>query len=145
MRLSAVSLIAVDAVLYLVLTLGFAIIWDLQVFTAHYTALGWPSPEEADVPLGFLAIVTQAMILAWLFSQIAGKAPLGRSIVIFCSLAFAFLWSSHVVGDAAKCGFVPKSTFIAIESLYLVLQFVLYGSALALVHGLFDPRWDVVR
>ena len=140
MSLSPRTLALLDAILYTVLTLGLAVGWHLQVFAPRYAALGFPGPGEADIALGFLAIATQAVVLGVLFQLVAGRVALGRTIVLFCATAFAFLWSSHVIGDAAKCRFQPKLDFIAIETFYLVLQFAIYGGALALVHRNLDSR-----
>ncbi|WP_269584468.1 hypothetical protein [Roseibium sp. Sym1] len=140
MTFSRPMLALADAVLYVVLTLGFAVVWHLKLFAPLYVSLNWPSPEDADVPLGFVAIVTQAIILGVLFQSVVEGRGLGRAIAMLCGTAFVFLWSSHVIGDAAKCGFLPKSTFVAVETLYLAIQFVLFGVALALVHRWLDPR-----
>lgn len=140
MTFSPRTLAFIDALLYLVLTLGFALLWHLHSFAPLYISLNWPRPEEADIPLGFLAVATQGIILGLLFQSVLKPDRLGRTVVIFCATSFAFLWSSHVIGDAAKCGFLPKPTFIAIETLYLVLQFLIYGGALMLIHRRFDRR-----
>lgn len=134
------TLAIIDAALYLVATLGFALIWHVLAFEPLYTSLNWPTPEPPDIALGFLAVITQGVVLGYLFQRwIDGHAP-GKSAASFCAIAFVFLWSSHVIGDAAKCGFLPRSTFVAIETIYLMVQFVMYWIILTAVHRVFEAR-----
>ncbi len=133
-------LIGLDAALYFTATLGFAVLWHLSWFSGAYTALNWPDPSEADVPLGALAVATQAVVLAIVLDWALAQRPGLSSILRVLGLAFVFLWTSHVIGDAAKCGFAPKSSFVAIETGYLAIQFVLYGVLVWLAHRSLDAR-----
>lgn len=133
-------MVLLDIAIYFATTLGFAAFWHLLWLSDTYTDLNYPSPAEADVTLGALAIFTQAVVLAltidWIVQQSQNRAAILRVV----GLAFVFLWSSHVVGDAAKCGFLPKTDFLALESAYLVIQFVIYGAVMWLAHSLWDRR-----
>ncbi len=135
------SMVLLDIAIYAIVTLGFAVLWHLVWFSSAYTALNWPDPSEADVPLGALAIFVQAVVLAlavdWAVESRAKPGTIARVMI----LGFAFLWSSHVIGDAAKCGFLPKTSFVALESTFLVIQFVAYGVLLWFVHSLWDRRF----
>ncbi|MEE4015911.1 hypothetical protein V1T76_27890 [Roseibium sp. FZY0029] len=137
------SMVLLDIALYFIATLGFAMLWHLVWFSGAYTALNWPDPSDADVPLGALAVFVQAVVLAltidWALEQSRNRSAIFRVAI----LAFAFLWSSHVIGDAAKCGFLPKSRFVALESVYLAIQFVVYGALLWIGHSLWDRRFKV--
>lgn len=133
-------MVLLDIAIYFIATLGFAVLWHLVWFSSVYAALNWPDPSEADVPLGALAVFVQAVVLAltidWALEQCQKRSAIVRVVI----LAFAFLWSSHVIGDAAKCGFLPKSSFVALESVYLAIQFVIYGALLWIGHSLWDRR-----
>ncbi len=133
-------MVLLDIAIYFVVTLGFAVLWHLVWFSSAYTALNWPDPSEADVPLGALAVFVQAVVLALTVDWASEQSRTRSAIVRVVILAFAFLWSSHVIGDAAKCGFLPKGSFVALESVYLAIQFVIYGALLWIGHSLWDRR-----
>ena len=134
-------MVLLDIAIYFIATLGFAVLWHLVWFSSAYTALNWPDPSEADVPLGALAVFVQAVVLALTIDWALEQSHKPTAIVRVMILAFAFLWSSHVIGDAAKCGFLPKSRFVALESVYLAIQFVVYGALLWFGHSLWDRRF----
>jgi hypothetical protein len=133
-------MVLLDIVLYFIATLGFAVLWHLVWLSSAYTALNWPGPSEADVPLGALAVFVQAVVLALTIDWALEQSQKPSVIIRVMILAFAFLWSSHVIGDAAKCGFLPKSSFVALETVYLAIQFVVYGAFLWIGHSLWDRR-----
>lgn len=133
-------MILLDIVFYFAGTLGFAVLWHLVWFSDAYTALSWPDPSEADVPLGALSMLVQAIVLAFVLDWVLRQTPRRSAIVWVVVPAFAFLWSSHVIGDAAKCGFLPKERFVALETVYLAIQFGLYGTLTWVGHGLWDRR-----
>ena len=135
-------MVLLDIAIYFIATLGFAVLWHLVWFSGVYTALNWPDPSEADVPLGALSIFVQATVLALTIDWVLGQSPKPGAIVRVVILAFVFLWSSHVVGDAAKCGFLPKSSFVALETVYLAIQFIVYGGLAWLGHALWDRRLE---
>ncbi len=133
-------MVLLDIAIYFIATLGFAVLWHLVWFSSAYTALNWPDPSEADVPLGALAVFVQAVVLALTIDSALEQGRKRSAIVRVVILAFAFLWSSHVIGDAAKCGFFPKSSFVALESVYLAIQFAVCGALLWFGHSLWDGR-----
>jgi hypothetical protein len=140
MSVQNARMVLLDISIYFFATLGFAVLWHLVWFSDAYTALNWPDPSEADVPLGALAIIVQAIVLALAIDWALGHSPKRGVIVRIAVLGFAYLWSSHVIGDAAKCGFLPKSSFVALETLYLAIQFIVYGALASLGHALWDRR-----
>ena len=140
MTLHPRTLAALDAALYLFVTLGFALIWHVHAFDALYTSLNWPRPDPSDIALGFVAVMVQGITLGVLFQHWIDGSALIRSAATFSGVAFVFLWTSHVIGDAAKCGFLPLRTFVAVETAYLAIQFAIYCAILVLIHRSFDAR-----
>lgn len=136
-------MILLDIVLYFTCTLGFAVWWHLIWFSEAYMALNWPAPAEADVPLGALSVFVQAIVLAFAIDWVLQQSPRRHAALWVVIGGFAFLWSSHVIGDAAKCGFLPKGRFVALETVYLAIQFILYGTLTWLGHRLWDRRFPI--
>lgn len=144
MTLAPRTLAIIDAVLYLFSTLAFALFWHVEAFEPLYTSLQWPTPEQPGIALGFLAVLTQGLVLGFAFQSWLNETAFERSAASFCAIACVFLWSSHVIGDAAKCGFLPRGPFIAIETIYLIVQFVMFWVILVVVHRVFDARIETV-
>lgn len=118
-----------SAAAYVLLTFPVAVVWHVVLLGDVYRDLGYFG-KEPNFLLGFLAIATQAALLSCGFEAYRrGERPL-REGLTYSFACGAFLWSSHVVATAAKVELSPLSTFVALETTYLLLQFLLYGLAL---------------
>ena len=75
-------MVLLDITVYFIATPGFAALWHLVWFSSAYTALNWPDPSEADVPLGALAVFVQAVVLAltidWALEQSRKRSAIVR-------------------------------------------------------------------
>ncbi len=117
---------------YVAVTFILAVLWHLVLFKGTYDQLGYIARKEPGFLLGFLSMIFQGAVLAWLFPIISkGETTLGKG-VRFALVMGIFFWSSHVLGAAAKQNISPLPTFLAIESVYLALQFTLAGLILGL-------------
>lgn len=112
---------------YVAATFAIAILWHLILFKGTYDQLGYIARKEPGFALGALSMVVQGAVLAYLFPLFSrGKNTL-REGIRFSLLMGIFFWSCHVLGSAAKQNIAPLSTFVPLESAYLLLQFILAG------------------
>lgn len=120
------------AAAYVLVTFPLAYLWHLVAFRGLYERLGYFSREEPIVALGFLAIVTQGLVLAGLFPLFRRSGGIGEAVT-FGLIMGLFLWTSQVLAAAAKHPIEPLATWLAIETPYFAIQFGLFGLALGLL------------
>ena len=125
---------AKGAVAYLLVTFPLAFVWHLVVFKAVYDELGIFNRAEPIVALGFVVILIQGLLLSYAFPVFYRGGSAVKAGLRFGLLTGAFLWSSQVVAAAAKHEVSSISTWLAIETAYVALQFTLVGLALGWVY-----------
>lgn len=114
---------------YVVVTFLLAVVWHVVLFKSTYEQLGYFG-KDPSFALGFLSILTQGLMLAYLFPLFSkGESPYQEGLR-FSLVIGIFLWSCHVLAAAAKQDISPISTFLMMETLYLALQFTLAGMIL---------------
>jgi hypothetical protein len=117
----------VSAVLaYLVPTFALGFVWHLVLFQSYYDALAMYR-RDIIIPFGFLSMLIQAAVFAWLYEK-AFAVRLGR----LWSKAFAYgavgamlSWSFTTLAVAAKnvMGSVPD--YLLIETAFTIVQWTL--------------------
>ena len=117
---------------YVVVVFAFAVVWHVILFEDLYRGLGYFQREHPGYVLGFISIATQGALLSAVYPAFVHRRD-GTRIATFAFAAFVYLWSSHVMGDAAKFSIDPVGTYVPIETFYLALQFTFYG---LLLHAL---------
>ena len=120
---------------YVVLTFAIAASWHLAIFKEVYDHLGIYTRKEPIIALGVLTMVIQGTVMAYLYPlYYRGGKPL-RQGALFGVIMGAFLGSYAVLADAAKNEVSSLSTWIALESVYYILQFAVVGAAIGLIYG----------
>ncbi len=129
--------LALSALGYLCSTFPLAIVWHLILFKETYEEIGYISREDPIFVLGFLSILIQGVIMSLAFpifsrSNFTVKAGLRYALAVG-----VFFWTSHVLAFAAKGDIHRLDLFIPLETIYLAIQFSLYG----LLLGFFFRQW----
>ena len=121
---------------YLVITFAMGFIWHLRLFKGLYQRLAiYSRIDDPIVPLGFLAMVIQGALLAYLYPLLPhGNSPILDGIK-FGLLMGLFIASSAVIAEAAKQRVTSLPTWLLVESSYYALQFSLAGLAIGLIYG----------
>ena len=121
---------------YLAITFVMGFLWHLKIFTALYKRLAiYSCLDDPIVPLGFLAMVVQGALLAYLYPLVArGHSPIFDGVK-FGLLMGMFIASSAVIAEAAKQRVTSLSTWLVVESIYYAIQFSLCGLAIGLIYG----------
>lgn len=130
---------------YPLISFPLAIAWHLIIFKNIYDELGYISRDEPILVFGLLAMIVQAVVLAYLYPFFyRGGHPVKEGLK-FGLLMGAFLWSSHVAAAAAKHEISPLTTFFAIETTFVAIQFALVGVAIGMIYGRINAQAGGVR
>lgn len=114
---------------YLLVTFPLAYCWHLIFFEQTYQDLGYISRQEPIIAFGFLAILMQGVILSFLFPKLCRGLSYGKSVLLFTAVMGGYHWTAHVLAEAAKHPIAPLPKWFVLETLYLLIQFLL-GSLL---------------
>ena len=118
---------------YTVGTFSLAVGWHVLLFKERYESFGY-FEGEPNFLVGLLSIVLQGILLSTLFAMLKTKGSSFQRGIRFAFIAGAFFWTSHVLAFVAKQHVAGTSAFIWMETLYLVLQFGLFGVCLGFIH-----------
>jgi len=117
--------IILGALAYIIPTFPLAYFWHLKLFKVRYEQ--WSYADEPYIPLGFASILIQGVALSVLYAW----APIDHTSFIeamsFIGLLAIVHWSVHVVAAMAKNSKERNWEYFYFETLYLALQFGLFG------------------
>jgi hypothetical protein len=123
---------------YLITTFPLGYYWHFTIFTDYYKSLE-VYRENIVIPLGFASMLIQGFIWSILYEQLLTKETVLRGAVKFAALAFPLAWSFMVLAVAAKHHMASVSGFVAIETVFLLVQYTVFSPLLALVYSHRDP------
>jgi hypothetical protein len=131
--------IILGALSYTIATFALAVTWHVLMFEDRYRSFGYFEGDPSFV-IGFISILLQGMILSLIYPlvQLAGSGIL-RGIK-FSLLMGLFFWTSHVLAFIAKQPVRNIGLFVTMETVYLALQFGLFGVLIGLIYR--DARTD---
>ena len=118
---------------YTICTFSLAVGWHVLLFRERYESFGY-FEGEPDFLVGLLSIVLQGFLLSTLFQMLKTGGSSFRRGIQFVFITGAFFWTSHVLAFVARQQVAATSAFIGMETLYLVLQFGLFGLCLGFIH-----------
>jgi len=133
------SILAVLA--YLVPTFVTGFVWHLVLFHSLYQRLEIYRPDPL-IPLGLGSMLVQAVLFAWAYPRLFSTAPKewGRSALL-AGLGFAALsWSFTTLAVAAKHPMTSLPEYVALETGYTILQFLLVAPLMALAWRGAEPE-----
>jgi hypothetical protein len=123
---------------YLAITFALGFLWHLVVFKDLYRRLAiYSRIDDPIVPLGFLSMLIQGAVLAYLYPRVTEGMNPASDGLRFGLLMGLFLASSAVIAEAAKQHVTSLRTWFAVESLYYAVQCSLSGLAIGLIYSAF--------
>ena len=125
--------IIIGTITYTLGTFSLAVAWHVLLFEARYQAFGYFEGEPSFV-LGFLTILIQGVILSILFPMVRLTGTSISRGLKFALLIGAFFWTSHVLAFVAKQPVQGVFQFIGMETVYLTLQFGLFGFLIGIIY-----------
>ncbi|WP_428267290.1 hypothetical protein [Haliangium sp.] len=124
---------------YTVATFIVAVTWHLGLFREFYSSTGYIEGEPS-IALGFVTIALQGLILSYLYGYI--RARMAFRPLTYAAVLGSFHWTLHVLAFVAKQEVSRVWAFTTMETLYLAIQFGLYGLVLRAVYR---GRHEVVQ
>ena len=122
--------------LYTVVTFGLAVVWHVLIFEDQYRTFGY-FDGEPKFAIGLAAILIQGIILSALYPLIRLQGTSLTRGLKYAAFVGVFFWTSHVLAFVAKQTVEGAGLFLMMETVYLVLQFGIFGVAIGWVYG----RW----
>jgi len=123
------------AVAYVVVTFAVAASWHLFFFKDLYDQLAIFTRKEPLIPLGVVSIVTQALILAYLYPALYKGGSPAKEGLKFGLLIGALMASVAVFAEAGKQNVSSLTTWLVLETVYYLLQFGVLGVIIGLIYG----------
>jgi hypothetical protein len=111
---------------YVVPTFALGFVWHLVLFKAYYDALAIYRPDII-VPFGFLSMLIQAAIFAWIYEMAFARrgATLAGRVLGYAALGAPLSWSFTTIAVAAKNVMVSVPDYLVIETAFTVVQWAM--------------------
>jgi hypothetical protein len=113
---------------YLVPTFALGFVWHLILFQRYYDELEIYR-KDIIIPFGFLSMLVQAIIFAWIYENALARRSgglLSRSLA-YAALGAVLSWSFTTLAVAAKNVMTSVPNYLAIETAFTVVQWVMVG------------------
>lgn len=120
-------------VAYTIGTFSLAVAWHVVLFEPRYQSFGYFDGEPSFV-IGFVTILMQGIILSTLFPMVKLSGGSIKRGMKFAFLIGVFFWTSHVLSAVARQTIDGAELFIAMETIYLALQFGLFGLLIGTIY-----------
>ncbi len=124
--------IILGALAYIIPTFALAYFWHLKWFKELYEKWEFAGGDP-NVPLGFVSIVLQGIVLATLYAL----APIDHTSLASASalvgLFAIFHWTTHVLAAMAKSPAMRNWHYFSLETFYLALQFGIFALAMSTI------------
>jgi hypothetical protein len=120
---------------YLVPTFPIAYVWHLVLFAPAYDALGIYRPDPI-IPFGLASMLVQSVVFSWAYPRlfpVRGADVLKPGLAYGAGLA-ALSWSFTTLAVAAKNIMASVPAYMALETGFTLLQFLIVGPLIALAH-----------
>jgi hypothetical protein len=120
----------VAALAYLLPTFPLGYFWHLSIFADHYQQLAMYR-DDVIIPLGLASMVLQALLYAWAYPRLFGQHDWRAGALRFGLVFGTLAWSLAVLPVAAKYRMSSVSGFLALESAFTVLQYLIVSPLIA--------------
>jgi len=120
---------------YIVPTFPIAFVWHLVLFEPNYHALHIYRADPI-VPFGLASMIIQSIVFSWIFPRaFAGSSGSVLRNGLLYGLGIGLLsWSFTTLAVAAKHPMASISDYVALETAFTVLQFLIVGPLIALAY-----------
>ena len=111
---------------YLVPTFALGFVWHLVLFQSYYDALG-VYRRDIIIPFGFLSMLIQAAIFAWVYGKTlaAARSTLLSRALQYGLIGAALSWSFTTLAVAAKNVMASVPDYLLIETAFTIVQWAL--------------------
>lgn len=113
---------------YLVPTFALGFVWHLVLFEGYYQRLAIYR-KDIIIPFGFLSMLLQAFIFAWIYQEAFAKR--NGSLMIrglrYAVTGAVLSWSFTTLAVAAKNVMTSVPDYLAIETAFTAVQWIMVG------------------
>ncbi|RWL18135.1 hypothetical protein [Mesorhizobium sp.] len=130
---------------YVVPTFALGFVWHLILFERYYAELAIYR-SNIIIPFGFLSMLIQAVLFAWVYDQAFARRSgtlLSRGLV-YAAFGAVLSWSFTTLAVAAKNVMASVPDYLAIETAFTVVQWLLVGPLTAYAFGRSSSRDEQV-
>lgn len=120
---------------YVLPTFPLGYFWHLKTFAAKYQALAIYR-DDVIIPMGLASMIIQGLFFAWVYPKLFSTADDHwiLSAVQFALIFGVLAWSFLVLPVAAKNKMTSVPQFLALETAFTAIQFVVAGVLIALAY-----------
>ena len=133
--------IGLGTLAYAAATFAWAIAWHIGFFRPMYEAWGYIDANPNFV-LGPLSMLIQGAVLSWLYPRVRFSGGAAARGLKFGFSAGAFYWTCHVMAFAAKEDAANTPMFFLLETIYLSVQFGVFGLIIGKIYNLGENPAD---
>ena len=114
------------ALAYLVPTFALGFVWHLLLFKEYYESLAIYR-VDIIIPLGFLSMLVQSVLFAWIYDRMfaPARAPIAPSILKYALLGALVSWSFTTLAVGAKNVMSSVPRFMVIETAFTIVQWLI--------------------
>jgi hypothetical protein len=121
---------------YTVPTFVLGFVWHLMLFERYYAGLGIYR-SDVIIPFGLLSMLIQAAIFAWVYEKAFVRLNgsfLSRAL-FYAAFGAVLSWSFTTLAVAAKNVMTSVPAYLAIETAFTVVQWLMVGPLTVLAFG----------
>ena len=124
---------ALAVLAYLVPTFALGFVWHLVLFDGYYRALAIYRPDVI-IPFGFLSMLIQAAIFAWLYEKVFAQqtGTLASRALSYGAVGAVLSWSFTTLAVAAKNVLASVPGYLLIETAFTLVQWIMVAPLTAL-------------
>ena len=117
---------------YIIVTFPLAVLWQMKIFRTKY--MEWQYfGDDVKPMLGFASMVVKGVVLSYGYSVLNLEHSALFTGICYALVMGLFLWSVHVLATMGKSSKVRHFEFFAMETVYLAIQFIIYGIAISYI------------
>ena len=111
---------------YLIPTFALGFVWHLIWFKHYYEALAMYRPDVI-IPFGFLSMLIQAVIFAWVYDQTIARreGTIASRSLRYAAIGALLSWSFTTLAVAAKNVMTSVPDYLLIETAFTVAQWAM--------------------
>lgn len=131
---------------YVVPTFALGFVWHLVLFESYYHDLAIYR-RDIIIPFGFLSILIQAAIFAWLYEKAFSRrhGSLVSRALVYGVLGAVLSWSFTTLAVAAKNVMASVSGYLVIETAFTMVQWILVAPLTVLASALWRRSDERIR
>ena len=117
---------------YIIVTFPLAVLWHMKMFREKY--MRWQYfGDDVKPMLGLVSMIVQGVVLSYGYSVLNVNHSALPTGVCYSLIMGLFLWSVHVLATMGKRSKVRHIEFFVMETVYLTIQFGIYGVVLSYI------------